>query len=127
MMRELKLGLTQCFNLPQLLRLPPEARKPSATRHCACRARSPRCSTRTYPLLRQHRPWLALRQGSTDGLGTRAAHILFTEPTLRGSLAEPPICRLRVGGDQADVPLRRSGTKVVVDVPTGDVCALSVA
>jgi len=90
----------------------------SAQRPTFFRSRTPRGACSAAPLF--------LLQ-SCLGLGTRAAHILFTEPTLRGSLDEPPICRLRVGGDQADVPLRRSGTKVVVDVPTDDVCAFSVA
>ncbi len=60
---------------------------------------------------------------------TQAEHILFTEPALPGNLDELLIRRLRVGVGQADVLLRRSGTKVVVDVPdrTGDVRVLSVA
>lgn len=59
---------------------------------------------------------------------TQAEQILFAEPTLPGNLDELLIRRVRVGNGQADVLLRRSGRKVMVDVQdrTGNVRVLSL-
>ncbi|MBB4150716.1 amylo-alpha-1,6-glucosidase [Sphingobium scionense] len=58
----------------------------------------------------------------------QAERILFAEPTLPGNLDELLIRHIQVGNGQADVVLRRSGRKVMVDVPDriGNVRVLSL-